>query len=227
MATDVPLLHAGDRLTRIEFERRWEVVPELTRAELLEGVVYLPPPSVPYKFGVARFDLIGWLGLYRLHTAGVSGSVNASIRFDERNMPQPDILLHVLESRGGRCRVTPDDYLEGGPELIAEIANTTARYDLGVKREVYRRHGVQEYIVWRVADGALDWFVLRDGAFVPLAPGPDGVIRSEVFPGLWLDRTALLAGNAAALLRAAQEGHGSPEHGDFLRALQQRAAGVT
>jgi len=227
MATDIPLLHAGDRLTRIEFERRWEVVPELTRAELLEGVVYLPPPSVPYKFGVARFDLIGWLGLYRLHTAGVSGSVNASIRFDERNMPQPDILLRILESHGGRCRVTADRLLEGGPELVAEIANTTARYDLGVKREVYRRHGVQEYIAWRVADGALDWFVLRDGAFVPLAPGPDGVIRSEVFPGLWLDRTALLAGNAAALLRAAQEGHGSPEHGDFLRALQQRAAGVT
>jgi Uma2 family endonuclease len=131
--------------------------------------------------GTARFNLIGWLGLYRFNTLGVCGSVRPAIRMGDE-LPQPDALLRILESHGGRCRVTSDRYLEGGPELIAEVSRTTADDDLGVKRDLYRRFGVQEYIVWRVADRAVDWFALRGGYYFPLAPGPDGIVRSEVFP---------------------------------------------
>lgn len=230
MATDirpaavaVPPLRHGDRMDVAEFERRWDAMPEVKKAELIDGVVYMTPVSAAH--GVPHFNFNTWLGLYQLLTPGVEGADNTSVRVGPRNMPQPDTLLRVLESYGGRSRVGPDGLLEGGPELAAEVSVTTTAHDLGAKREVYRRLGVQEYLVWRVEDRAVDWFVLRGGVYVPLAPGPDGVFRSEVFPGLWLNPAALIAGDAAALLRTAQEGHGTPEHAAFIRELERRAAG--
>ncbi len=221
LSTEVPPLRDGDRLTRTEFERRWDAMPEVKKAELVDGVVYMPALSRDH--GVPHFGLIGWLWMYQTLTPGTEGADNASVRFDDDNMVQPDALLRVLESHGGRCRVTRDRYLEGGPELVVEIANTTADEDIGAKRDVYRRFGVQEYIVWRVADRALDWFVLRNGYYWPLAPSADGIIRSEVFPGLWLDPAATVAGDAARVLTVAQLGQGSPEHAAFVTELRRRA----
>jgi Uma2 family endonuclease len=230
MATDirtplveVPPLRNGDRLSRAEFERRWDAMPEVKNAELIEGVVYMPA-ALSRDHAAPHFDLITWLGLYRILTPGIEGGDNASIRFNDRNMPQPDASLRILETHGGKCRVSDDRYLEGGPELIAEISKTTKDIDLGVKRDVYRRFGVQEYIVWRVTDRAVDWFALRGGVYVPLGAGADGILRSEVFPGLWLDPSALIAGDSARVLAVAQLGHGSPEHSAFIAELRKRAA---
>jgi Uma2 family endonuclease len=224
LEVEIPPLRAGDRLTRAEFERRWDAMPEVNKAELIEGVVYMPP-FLSIDHGAPHFSLITWLGLYQLLTPGVGGADNASIRFDDENVPQPDALLRILETHGGQCRVSNDRVLERGPELTAEIANTTVAFDLGVKKEVYRRFGVQEYIVWRVPDQIVYWFVLRNGNYFPLEPSADGVIRSEVFPGLWLDPTALVTGNSAQLLAVAQRGHNSPEHRAFIAELQRRASG--
>jgi Uma2 family endonuclease len=247
-AVEVPPLRHGDRMTRAEFERRWEAMPDLKKAELIEGVVYIrdepgvderrrPPENggptggvvdmspVSRKHGTPHFRLVTWLGLYQLLTPGTEGGDNTSIRFDDDNMPQPDAILRIDENLGGRSRVDADGYYVGGPELVAEVARSSELYDLGVKRDVCRRHGVQEYIVWRVDDRAVDWFVIRNGLYFPLDPGPDGVLRSEVFPGLWLDPAALVAGDATRLLAVAQQGHGSPEHAAFVAELRRRAAG--
>ena len=231
MATDVqipvvevPPLRDGDRMTRTEFERRWDAMPEVKKAELIEGVVYMPP-ALSRDHGAPHFDLITWLGMYRMLTPVTEGADNASVRFDDQNMPQPDALLRILENYGGQCRITPDRYLEGGPELIVEVARTTADEDLGPKREVYRRHKVPEYIIWRVADRALDWYILRGEYYLLLDPGPDGIIRSEMFPGLWLDPAALIRGDAARVLAVAQLGHGSPEHTAFIQLLRKRSLG--
>lgn len=218
--TEIPPLRAGDRLTRAEFERRWDAMPEVKKAELIDGVVYMPALSRDH--GVPHFDLLGWLWMYRMLTPGTEGADNASIRFDEDNMPQPDGLLRILESLGGHSRVTTDRYFEGGPELIAEVANTTVDGDIRTKRDLYRRMKVQEYIVWRVSERAIDWFVLRKGNYWTLDAGPDGIIRSEVFPGLWLDPAALLAGDSVRVLAVSQQGHGSPEHAAFIAELRRR-----
>jgi Uma2 family endonuclease len=224
LGVEIPPLRDGDRLTRAEFERRWDAMPEVTKAELIDGVVHMPA-ALSIDHGAPHFDLSGWLWMYRILTPGVGGADNTSIRFDDDNMLQPDALLRILETHTGQCRVRTDRYLEGGPELIAEISNTTTDEDLGAKRNLYRRFGVQEYIVWRVTARAVDWFTLRGGYYFPLEPGADSVIRSEVFPGLWLDPAALVAGNAARLLAVAQLGHGSPEHCAFIADLQRRASG--
>jgi Uma2 family endonuclease len=215
----VPPLQSGDRLTAEEFERRFDATPGLLRAELIDGVVYMPPPVSDEFHSEPQFDVVTWLGLYRVATPGIAGSDNGTLRLDPKNRPQPDAALRVLPEFGGRVTRDADGYLVAAPEFIFEVSGSTASYDLNVKFELYRRHGVREYVVWRVYEAAIDWFVLRDGAYVPLAPGADGVFRSEVLPGLWLDAAALIGGDLPAVMRVQQQGLASSEHAGFVARL--------
>jgi Uma2 family endonuclease len=215
----------GERLTREEFERRYDAMPELKKAELIEGVVHMPSPVRLQHHGMPHSDVIGWLVVYRAGTPGTGAADNASIRLDNTNMPQPDAALFILPSHGGRARISTDDYLEGGPELVVEVSASSASLDLGQKLRVYERAGVREYLVWRVPQRQIDWFVLRGGTFTPLEPDSAGCFRSEVFSGLWLDSVALLRGDIAAVLASLQQGLASPEHAAFVAALRQQAGG--
>jgi Uma2 family endonuclease len=208
----VPLLENGDRLTRIQFEQRYHVMPDLKKAELIEGRVYMASPVRATKHGKPHAMIMTWLGNYWSATPGIELLDNATVRIDEDNEPQPDACLRMEEQRGGNSRISEDDYVEGAPELIVEIAASTASYDLHEKKQVYRRSGVQEYIVWRVNDGVLDWFELKDGVYVDLPLETDGSIHSCVFPGLWLPMNELLAGDLAAVLTGLQLGLASPEY---------------
>jgi Uma2 family endonuclease len=224
-APPLPPLVAGERLTREEFERRYDAMPELKKAELIEGVVHMPSPVRLQHHGMPHSEAIGWLLVYRAGTPGTGTADNASIRLDNANMPQPDAALFLFPSHGGQARISADDYLEGGPELIVEVAASSASLDLNERLRVYERAGVREYLVWRVPQRRIDWFVLRVGTFSPLKPDSAGCFRSEVFPGLWLNSAALLRGDIAAVLATLQEGLASPEHTAFVAALQQRAGG--
>jgi Uma2 family endonuclease len=215
----VPPLEPGDRLTREEFERRYEAMPHLKKAELIEGVVYMPSPLRFRRHGRPNRHLSTWLGTYEAATPGVEGADNATARLDLENEPQPDALLLIDPARGGQARISADDHIEAAPELVAEVAASSASYDLHTKLDVYRRNGVREYIVWRVLDRQIDWFALRGDRYERLAPGPDGLLRSEVFPGLWLDPEALLRGDLARVLAVVQQGTASPEHAAFVAGL--------
>src|SRR5687767_6376710 len=116
----VPPLQSGDRLSRDEFERRYDATPGLAKAELIDGVVYMPPPVSHDDHGRPHFDLITCLGVYRAATPGVTGGDNGSIRLDLGSMPQPDAYLLILPSHGGQARIDDDGYVEGAPELVAE-----------------------------------------------------------------------------------------------------------
>jgi Uma2 family endonuclease len=218
--TAIPPLENGDRLTRAEFERRYDAMPDLKKAELIEGVVYMPSPVRHRRHSHPHARLVGWLWVYESGTPGVELGDNGSIRLDLDNMPQPDAYLIISPERGGQVRISGDDYIEGAPELVAEVASSSVSYDLGDKLNVYRRNEVREYVVWRVDDQEVDWFVLREGRFSPLLPGPDGILRSEVFPGLWLDPAALVRGDSARVHAVVQQGLASPEHAEFLVRLQ-------
>lgn len=217
----IPPLQNGDRLSRPEFERRYDAMPHLKKAELLEGVVYMPPPVSHEGHGGPHFDLIGWLAQYRMATPGVVGGDNSSLRLDLDNMPQPDAFLMILPSHGGQAGIDAEGYVRGAPELVAEVAASSVSYDLHVKRNVYRRNGVREYAVWRVLDRAIDWFVLREGEYERLPFDAEGIYRSEVFPGLWLTPAALIDGDMAAVGRVARQGLATPEHAAFRDRLQQ------
>src|SRR5437588_5125560 len=219
----VPPLEAGDHLTRAEFERRYDTMRNLKKAELIEGVVFIPSPTRLRRHGRPHAHLIAWLVHYETGTPGTVAGDNSTARLDLDNEPQPDALLLIDPVRGGQAIIDPDDYVQGAPELVAEIAASSASYDLHTKLNVYRRNGVREYLVWRTLDRVIDWFVLRQGQFVALVPDA-GLLKSEVFPGLWLDADALVRGDMARVLAVVQQGLGSPEHAAFVTRLNPPTA---
>lgn len=213
----IPPLENGDRLSCAEFERRYDAMPNLKKAELITGVVYVPSPVRHRYHGMQHSYLNFWLCAYMGGTPGVEVSDNSSVRLDPDSMPQPDCTLFIKPELGGRVRIGEDGYIEGAPELVAEVASSSVSYDLGSKLDSYRKSGVDEYVVWRVLDQKIDWFVLHEGRFEPHLPTADGILRSTIFSGLWLDEAALLAGDINAVFAVVQQGLTSPEHADFVR----------
>jgi Uma2 family endonuclease len=217
----IPPLENGDRLTRYEFERRYNAMPHLNRAELIEGVVYMAAALRFRSHGQPHASLMTWLGNYTVATPGVALGDAPTVRLDLDNEPQPDAVLLIESQSGGRSRVSEDDYIEGTPELFVEIAASSAAIDLGDKKRAYRRNGIPEYIVWQVFDRKVDWFCLQEGDYVSLPVDVDGTIRSRVFPGLWLAVEDLLAGNMVRVLAVLQAGLAAAEHNAFVQQLSQ------
>lgn len=211
-------LAAGDRLTRAEFERRYAAMPQLKQAELIEGVVFVPSP-VHYSHGRPHGLILGWLAGYCAATPGVECADNASVRLDAQNEFQPDALLRLVTAAGGQSRISADDFVEGAPELVVEIAVSSASYDLHDKLPVYQRTGVREYLVWQVEEQQFDWFVLREGRYAILPADAQGIAASRVFPGLRLHIAALLAGDLAAVLAELQAGLATSAHAAFVEQI--------
>jgi Uma2 family endonuclease len=207
-----PALEAGDRFSRAEFERRYEQMPNVKKAELIEGIVYMPSPVRAGRHARPHVLLSWWLGPYVLETPGVECFDNPTVRLDLDNEPQPDLVLIKLAARGGQTRISADDYIEGAPELVVEIVASTHAYDLHQKKEAYRRNGVREYLAWVVPEDRLLWWELREGEYEEIAPAADGRLKSRVFPGLWLDGPALRRRDMKAVLAALRAGLDSPEH---------------
>lgn len=214
----VPPLESGDRLSRHEFERRYAQTPEKFKAELIEGVVYVAAALRFRSHGQPHSWIMGWLVVYKAATPGVAVGDNSTVRLDLDNEPQPDAVL-MIES-GGQARISEDDYVEGAPELVIEIAASSASIDLHDKKRAYRRNGVKEYIVWRVLDQTIDWFYLQNSEYVSLIADENGVIRSATFGGLWLAVSDLLAGNMQRVLAVLQQGIDSTEHAAFVERLK-------
>ncbi|NKQ37524.1 MAG: Uma2 family endonuclease [Chloroflexi bacterium] len=214
-----PPLEPGDRLTRAEFERRYEAMPEIKKAELIEGVVHMSSPVRLAVHGAQHAKMMIFLGNYYVATPNLFIGDNSSVRLDPDNEVQPDILLMLDEKYGGQASLSEDGYVTGAPELIVEIAASSVSYDLYDKFKVYRRNGVREYAVWQVYDGRLDWFVLEGEAYIPLPPDEAGIIRSRVFPGLWLAVEALLADEMKTVLTILQQGLRSQEYVEFVTRL--------
>ncbi|MBG1272064.1 Uma2 family endonuclease [Nostoc sp. WHI] len=216
----IPPLENGDKLTRYEFERRYNATPSVKKAELTEGIVYIMPAALRFRsHGQPHGWILAWLGTYEAATPGVALGVEPTVRLDLDNEPQPDAVLLIVPEAGGQTRLSEDDYIEGAPELVVEIAASSAAIHLHGKKQAYRRNGVKEYIVWQVLDQKLTWFSLEQGEYLELVPDNEGVFRSRVFPGLWLTVTELLAGNMQGVLKVLQAGLQSAEHGDFVNKL--------
>jgi Uma2 family endonuclease len=217
--SDIPPLHSGDRLTRPEFERRYAAAPHVKKAELIEGVVYVASPLRFEPHAEPHSDLIGWLWTYKTATPGVRLGDNPTVRLDLDNEPQPDALLMIDPANGGKAYIGEDGYVEGSPEFVAEVAASSAAIDTGDKKHAYRRNGIQEYLVWQVFDQKIDWYQLVEGDYQLIEADENGVLRSQVFPGLWLDVAAMLRGDMTSVLRVLQQGLVSEAHHRFLAQL--------
>jgi Uma2 family endonuclease len=212
--TAVPPLENGDRLTRREFMRRYQDTPHTKKAELIEGKVYMAAAVRIPHHGRPH----GWLGniisTYAMQT-GIDFADNGTVELDPDNAPQPDYLMFLPSELGGRAVINSEGYLEGPPDFVAEVAASSVSIDLHEKLQAYRRNGVREYLVWRVLDEEVDWFVLSNDQFDLRSADSLGILRSEVFPGLWINVPALLKRRAVALWETLDEGTATPEYAAF------------
>jgi Uma2 family endonuclease len=209
----------GEHLDQVEFHRRYEAMPPGIKAELIDGVVYMPSP-VGNDHGDSQGDAIFWLGYYTTETPGVKSSGELTTILGSRSEPQPDAVLRIRREFGGRT-VSEGGYLRGVPELVVEISKATRYVDLGPKLKDYGRAGVTEYVVRALDPDEILWFRQRDGELVRAEPDADGLYRSGVFPGLWLDPVALLTGDLRRLRQVVDQGVATPEHAAFVARLAE------
>jgi len=217
----IPPLENGDRLTREEFHRRYEAMPENVKAELIKGVVYMSSPVRVKKHGKPHGRIMSFLGIYQFSTKSIDLLDNVTYIANEKYEPQPDAVLRIEENYGGKSWVNDRDYLEGAPELVVEIASSSVSYDLHDKLEMYEQKGVQEYIVWRVLDNQIDWFGLEKGKYKKFVSDKQGIIESKVFPGLRLNVKAMLKDDLQKVLADLQKGLASSNYKSFVKQLSK------
>jgi Uma2 family endonuclease len=133
------------------------------------------------------------------------------------DVPQPDVFLRILTEYGGQSYVERN-YATGAPELIVEVSGSSLSRDLGVKLDLYRRVGVLEYLTVLLETRQVIWRQLSRGRYREIAPDDDGLLRSRVFPGLWLDPAALWSPKRS-IQTALKRGIRSPEHAVFVKRL--------
>ncbi len=215
----LPPLHNGDHLTQVEFHRRYEAYPEDVKVELIGGIVYVASP-LKRVHGTYHPEVSFVLTRYKVGTPGVEVADNMTAIFGEESEPQPDLMLRLLKECGGQSNYNEEEYLVGAPELIAEVAHSSRAIDMGKKRQDYLEAGAKEYVVLCVEEQELHWFHFP--ARRKLKPDRNGVWKSRIFPGLWIDGPALLARDSARLMAAVQQGLATPEHAAFARQLQEK-----
>jgi Uma2 family endonuclease len=220
----LPPLVAGQHVDQPTFHERYEAMPPETRAELVGGVVYMPSPMRLDHGNTSRI-VAWWFVQYQWKTPGVTGADNVTVKLDLEGEPQPDHLLRIPAELGGQTHVDEQGYLTGAPEMVVEVARSSRTYDLKQKKADYERVGVREYVVVEREPDRVHWFVCRRKRFQVLRPGRDGIYRSEVFPGLWLEAEALFAEDLDRLMRVLDEGLATPEHAAFAAKLIAAGAG--
>jgi Uma2 family endonuclease len=215
-------LENGEHLDAREFLRRYETMPKDVKAELIHGIVYMGSAVRARQHGIPDVLIQTWLGLYAAHTPAVESVTNSTTCLSNDDVPQPDAILQILPECGGQSHIDADGYIIGPPELVVEVAASSSAIDAHEKRESYAADGVREYILWRTIDQQIDWWYLNEGVYQLLSPGNDGILRSKVFPGLWLNRSALLEKNRAALVECLERGLQRSEHRSFIEELAAR-----
>ncbi|MGC1274321.1 MAG: Uma2 family endonuclease [Planctomycetaceae bacterium] len=214
-----PELYDGARMDRKTFHRLYERTPADFKAELIGGVVHMAAAMrVPHAehAGLLRT----WLTIYRFATPGVREAGEATVLLGDGSEPQPDGLLWI---EGGKADVDGRGYLAGAPEFVAEVADATTAIDLGSKRSDYERHGVLEYLVLELRKRRAVWFVRDErGGYVETAADLEGLLKSHVFPGMWLDVKAFFRLDGNRVLDVLHRGLESPEHAAFVESLRSK-----
>ncbi|WDQ17909.1 Uma2 family endonuclease [Rhodopirellula sp. P2] len=199
----VPQLNSGDVLSHDEYLRRYEAAPEKLKAERINGRVYLMNALRATTHGDPHSILNFWLSTYAMHAPNLVVSDNATVFLGSDHEPQPDLCMR--QQVGGSTHLNHEGYLVGPPELIVEIAGSSASYDFGEKREVYEAAGVGEYLIFETLEGRIEWWH-HDGNQFIAAPRDADVFKGVTFPGLWLDGDAFRAGDRFRLTETLQRG---------------------
>ncbi len=214
----VPQLQNGDQLHSREFLRRYDRMPLVKKAELIEGVVFMGSP-VSRQHGRPDIVIHAWLEAYSSDTPGTEALSNVTVILDPENTVQPDCFLRIIAPGKGSTKETDLGLISGPPELVVEIAASSASIDAHKKLTAYRRNGVAEYLLWRVDECRIEWLHLVDEEYLAAEPDAQGILRSRAFPGLQVSLPALLSLDSNRARASLEEGLASPAHAEFVRSL--------
>jgi Uma2 family endonuclease len=220
----LPPLENGDHLDQPTFHARYEAMPEGCRAELIGGIVHMPSPQKLLHSKAQRLA-VRWLEEYTDTTPGTEVLFNNTQILGPDSEPEPDACLFIAPEYGGQVYADKDDYLNGPPDLIVEVSSSTESIDLHRKKRDYEKGGVREYVVLALRMQQVFWFARRRGKYREVPLPADGIFRSRVFPGLWLDAEALLRNQRPRVLAVLREGLATPEHAAFVAKLAKHASG--
>jgi Uma2 family endonuclease len=208
-------LHNGKKLSQEEFHSIYEKMPADFRAELIDGTVFIREPlGIPHASNHA--DLTTLLGIYKLKTPGLQLCDSASVFLSSNDEVQPDLLLRILPKYGGSSKDTYTGYIAGAPELVIEVAHSSRAIDLFKKRKRYEKFGVQEYMVFCLAPAEIFWFE-KDSPNYKSIQKENGVYKSKIFPGLWIDEAAMIRTDSDKWMAVLEEGLRSKEHEQFVK----------
>lgn len=219
----LPPLENGDRLDQPTFHAHYEAMPEDCRAELIGGIVHIPSPR-RHPHGETQSLVIRWLDEYTEATPGTEALLNNTQILGPDSEPEPDACLFIAPEYGGSVYADEDDYLNGAPELVVEVTSSTESIDLHRKKQDYQKAGVREYVVLALRMQKVFWFVRQRGKYKETPLPADGIFRSRMFPGLWLDAEAMLRCQRPGVLAALKRGLAAPEHAAFVAKLKKQAA---
>lgn len=210
-------LNTGDRMSRLEFHGIYETMPKDFKAELIAGIVYVSMPlKRPHANSHVRLSSI--FDRYGARTPGLEVCDNATVFLGKKDEVQPDLCLRILPENGGQSKTTYDNYIDGAPEFVAELAHSSRAIDLHRKLSRYAKFGVLEYMVVCLWPMEIYWFDLQKSQ---RRVRPDkGIFKSAVFPGLWVDEDALLAMDYDASMQTLEQGLASGEHASFVEQLK-------
>jgi Uma2 family endonuclease len=220
--SELPLLANGDHMDQATFHTLYEKTPEGFRAELIGGIVFVASPTGRPHMRWGYF-VGGWLFVYEGLTPGVEGLNSGTVILGPEDEPEPDHSLRIPPELGGRTRDF-GEFVQGAPELLVEVASSSAAIDLHRKKQRYQDAGADEYLVLVLHTEQARWFSLQNGAYVELPTGADGIIRSQRFPGLWLDPAALFARDRQRIEEVVRLGCSTQEHAEFVQQLVDAAA---
>jgi Uma2 family endonuclease len=219
----LPTLENGDQLDQQTFHARYEAMPEDFRAELIGGIVYVSSPQkVPHS--KAQKLVVRWLDGYAEVTPATEVLLNNTQILGPDSEPEPDACLFIAPEYGGEVYADENEYLNGAPELIVEVSSSTESIDLHRKKRDYEKAGVREYVVLALRTQQVFWFVRQRGKYREVPLPSDGLFRSRVFPGLWLDGEAVLRNDRQRVLEALGQGLATPEHAAFVSKLEKQAS---
>lgn len=219
-------LENGASMDQKTFHALYLKTPEGFKAELIGGVVYVMSSPVSLRHGKPHFRVVVWLGLYADETPGTEGVDNTTAVLADESEPQPDAALLILPEYGGQVTIDEDEYVAGPIDLVVEVANSSRAIDLGKKKRDYEAAGVREYVVVLAKEQTVRWFRKGDTGFAEIPAGDDGLFRSAVFPGLWLDPQGLFTPTTRPLTAAVRRGLESSEHAAFVAELDAKRAAL-
>lgn len=164
------------------FEEFCRIVREDQKADLINGVIYMPSPE-----NTDDNELFIWLvtlmNLFvrRKKLGQIYGS-RVAFRLAEKHGPEPDIAFVRTENME---RVTRGG-VEGPADLAIEIVSPdSVERDYYLKRELYELYRIPEYWIIDEMDQTVTLLRLKQAKYREVRP-QKGEMHSQVLTGFWL-----------------------------------------